>query len=101
MCVYLFPLEDVSEVFQPETLQKLVDGHVEQSCRDTVKSAGVIRRIPAVTPVYINNIYARVLFISKEPARDLGYNLCVCTYFLLLFYQTQMLRLLVQWPLPL
>lgn len=35
-CEYLFPLEDVSEVFQPQTLQELVDGHVEQSCRDTV-----------------------------------------------------------------
>lgn len=35
---YLFPLEDVPQVFQPQTLQELVDGHVEQRCGDTVMS---------------------------------------------------------------
>jgi len=31
---YLFSLEDVSEVFEPQTLQELVDGHVKKRCRD-------------------------------------------------------------------
>ena len=60
MCEYLLPLEDVSEVLQPQTLQELVDGHVEQSCGDTEMSA--VRHIPttSVTPLQ-----------QKEPASDL------------------------------
>lgn len=33
LIVYLFSLEDVPKVFQAQTLQELVDGHVQQSCR--------------------------------------------------------------------
>lgn len=41
--VHLFSLEDVPQVFQPDALQELVDGHVEQRCRDTQTS----HRVPA------------------------------------------------------
>lgn len=57
MCVYLFPLEGVSEMFQPETLQELVDGHVEQSCRETdVMSGGVSESSTNIYDTYAGKI---------------------------------------------
>lgn len=52
-------MEDVSEVFQPQTLQELVDGHVEQSCGDTEMSAVKHIQTTSVTPLQ-----------QKEPASD-------------------------------